>query len=136
MPVTLVSPPKARTSPSLTERAATIAGELRNFVSDHLELAVLEAHQAGVRLAKLLGGAVVAAILVVSGWLAIVASGIVWAAGQGVSWVTALVIAAGGNFVLAAVMAFWIRKLTTNQQLFAATLRQLRRDSEMSELAP
>ena len=135
MPVTLVSPPKLRITPSLAAHAATIASDLRSVVGDHLELAVLEVQQAGVRLAKLLGGAVVAAILVVSGWLAVVASGIVWAAGQGVSWVTALLIAAGANIVLAAVLAYWIRTLTT-EQLFTATLRQLRRDGDMSGIAP
>jgi len=133
MPVTLVPPP--RTTPSLAAHAATIASDLRSVVGDHLELAILEAQQAGVRLAKLLGGAVVAAILVVSGWLAVVASGIVWAAGQGMSWVTALLIAAGANVVLAAVVAYWIRTLTT-EQLFTATLRQLRRDGDMSGIAP
>ena len=55
------------------------------------------------------------------------------------SWVTALLIAAGVNVVLAAGLAYWIRTLTTDQ-LFAATLRQLRRDgghlgdSAMSEI--
>jgi uncharacterized membrane protein YqjE len=135
MPVTLVSPPKLRSAPSLAAHAATIASDLRSVVGDHLELAVLEAQQAGVRLAKLLGGAVVAAILVVSGWLAVVASGIVWAAGQGMSWVTALLIAAGANVVLAAILAHWIRTLTT-EHLFTATLRQLRRDGDMSGIAP
>jgi hypothetical protein len=78
---------------------------------------------------------VVAAILVVSGWLAIVASGIVYAAGQGVSWVAALLIAAAANIVLAAVLAYWIRTLTKDQ-LFAATLRQLRKDGDISGTAP
>jgi uncharacterized membrane protein YqjE len=134
MPLTLVPPLKLRTTPSLAAHAAAIASELRSVASDHLELVVLEAHQAGVRLAKLLGGAVVAAILVVSGWLAIVASGIVYAAGQGVSWVAALLIAAAANIVLAAVLAYWIRTLTKDQ-LFAATLRQLRRDGDISGTA-
>jgi len=136
MPLTLVPPLKPRTAPSLAARAAAIASELRNVASDHIELVVLEAHQAGVRLAKLLGGAVVAAILAVTAWLTIVASGIVFAAGQGMSWVTALLIAAGVNIVLAAGLAYWIRTLTTDQ-LFAATLRQLRRDREdISGIAP
>jgi uncharacterized membrane protein YqjE len=129
MPVTLVPPLKSRTAPSLAAHAAAIASELRDVASDHIELVVLEAHQAGVRLAKLLGGAVVAGILIVTAWLTMVASAIVFAAGQGISWVTALLIAAGVNIVLAAGLAYWIRTLTKDQ-LFAATLRQLRRDRE------
>jgi uncharacterized membrane protein YqjE len=135
MPLTLVPPLKLRTAPSLAAHAAAIASELRSVASDHLELVVLEAHQAGVRLGKFLGGAVVASILVVTAWLAIVASGIVYAAGQGMSWVTALLIAAGINIVLAAGLAYWIRTLMTDQ-VFAATLRQLRRDREISGTAP
>ena len=135
MPLTLVPPVEVRNTPSLAAHAAAIAGELRNVASDHLELVVLEAHQAGVRLAKLLGAAVVAAILVVSGWLAIVASGIVYAAGQGVSWATSLLIAAGANIVVAAILAYWIRTLTT-EQLFAATLRQLRGDGDIPGTTP
>jgi hypothetical protein len=52
MPLTLVKTPEVRTTSSLAAHVKAIAGELRKVASDHLELAVLEAHQAGVRLAN------------------------------------------------------------------------------------
>jgi Putative Actinobacterial Holin-X, holin superfamily III len=118
--------PALSPTPSLAERAGTLMRDVRDVMCDHLELAALEAQRAGIGLAKLLSAAVVVAILVVSAWLALVAGGIVWATSAGVGWSAALIVASGLNVVLAGLVALWMRS-QTQEVLFAASLRQLRR---------
>jgi hypothetical protein len=118
--------PALSTTPSLADRAGTLLHDVRDLVCDHIELAALEAQRAGVGLAKMLSAAVVVAILVVSAWLALVAGGIVWATSTGVGWAASLVIAGGLNVVLAGLIAYWMRS-QSQELLFAASLRQLRR---------
>lgn len=112
---------------ALAARVGTLARDFREIASDHLELAVLEAQQAGIGLAKMLCGAVVISILLVTAWLALVASAIVWATSEGVSWTGALIIAAVINIVAGAALALWM-KSQVGELMFSATLRQLRSD--------
>ena len=112
---------------SLATRVGNLARDFREIASDHVELAVLEAQQAGIGLAKILCGAVVISILLVTAWLALVASAIVWATSEGVSWTGALVIAAIVNIVAGGGLALWM-KSQVGELLFSATLRQLRDD--------
>jgi uncharacterized membrane protein YqjE len=116
-------------------RLGRIAGSLlrqsRAVSSDYLLLAVLDARSAAVRFAWMLCSGVVAAILLVTAWLALVAAGIVWMLGSGASWVTALAVAAVLNIVAAALIAFRMRNLFAEPP-FAATLRQLRGDDAAS----
>ena len=121
--------PQPSATPSLAARAGNLLRDFREIASDHLELAVLEAQQAGVGLAKMLFAAVVIAILLVTAWLALVAGTIVWATGAGVSWVGALIVAAVINIVAGGALALWVRG-QIGELLFAATLRQLRGDKE------
>jgi len=78
-----------------------------------------------VRLAWLLGTVLIAAVLVVTAWLALVAAGIVLMLGQGASWVLALGIAAGLNLVAAGALAFFVRDLV-KEMPFNALARSLR----------
>jgi uncharacterized membrane protein YqjE len=117
------------TMPSLATRISNLARDVREIAADHVELAVLEAQQAGIGLAKILCGAVVISILLVTAWLALVASAIVWATSEGVSWTGALIIAAVINIVAGAILAFWM-KSQVGELLFSATLRQLRGDKD------
>lgn len=71
--------------------------------------------------------AVVISVLWVSAWLALVAGAIVWATSAGVPWAGALAIAAIVNVIAGAALAMWMRK-QAGELLFAATLRQIRRD--------
>lgn len=112
-------------APSLATRVGNLAREFRDVASDHIELAVLEAQRAGIGLAKMLCAAVIVSILLVTAWLALVASAIVWAAGEGASWEVALIVAAVINIAAGAALAFWIRG-QLGELMFAATLRQLR----------
>jgi len=78
-----------------------------------------------VRLAWLLATVLVATVLVVTAWLALVAAGIVLLLGQGASWGLALAIAAGLNLVAAGALAFFMRDLA-KELPFTALARSLR----------
>ena len=67
----------------------------------------------------------IAAVLIVSAWLALVAAGIVLALGQGASWPLALGIAAALNLVGAGALVRWMRNLVSEMP-FNALVRSLR----------
>ena len=121
--------PQTQSAPHLLRRVAMMVAELRELACDHLELAALEARRAGSELIRLLCAAVAISILFTTAWLALVAGGIVWATAAGMSWSSALLIAAVLNVLIGAVLAWWIRA-NAREPLFAASLRQLRRDAE------
>jgi hypothetical protein len=100
-------------------------GESRGVVSDYALLAVLDARRAAIRLALLLAAVLIAGLLVVTAWMALVAAGIVAMMGQGASWITALAVAALINLGGAAALAWWMRRLVVEMP-FTALLRQLR----------
>ena len=107
--------------------AGSLLRQSRTLSSDYLQLAVLDARNAAVRFAWMLCYGVVAAILLVTAWLALIAAGIVWMLGSGASWMTALAVAAALNIVVVAILAFRVRNMFSDPP-FAATLRQLRGD--------
>ena len=118
--------PRVR-APGLGEAIGGFLGESRSLVADYAELAVLDARRAAIRLAWLLGSVLIAAVLIVTTWMALVAAGVVAMLGQGASWVTALIVAAVLNLVGAGVLGWWM--LTLIKELpFTALLRQLRGD--------
>lgn len=99
--------------------------EARSLLGDYAEIAVLDARRAAIRLAWLLGAVLVAAVLIVTTWMALVAAGVVLMLGQGASWVTALIVAAVLNIVGAGALAWWTIALI-KELPFTALLRQLR----------
>ena len=99
--------------------------EARGLAADYAELAVLDARRAAIRLAWLLGAVLIAAVLVVTTWMALVAAGVVLMLGQGASWVTALAVAAVLNVVGAGALGWWMLALI-KELPFTALLRQLR----------
>jgi len=81
-------------------------------------------------IAGCVGSVLVAAVLIVTSWMGLVAAGIVFAWGQGASWPIALGIACLLNLVAAAALAGFTFKLA-KELPFTALLRQLRgRDPE------
>jgi uncharacterized membrane protein YqjE len=116
-------------APSLAHRITALVRDTGNLVRDHLELAALDVHRAAIGLTKILTAAVVISILAVTAWITFVASAIVWATDNGVSWPVALVVAGVINLVVAVGLAFWA-KSQVDELAFAATLRQLRRTAE------
>jgi hypothetical protein len=126
------SPGELGPAPTRGPRLGDLTGSLlrqgRALAADYALLAVLDARSAAMRFAWLVSGGLVAAVLVATAWLAIVAAGIVWLLGTGASWVAALGLAAALNLAGAAAVYFWMRGLMTELP-FSATLRQLRGDA-------
>lgn len=118
----LIEPPRR---PSAGDLARSAFRQSRTLVADYALLAVLEARSAGLRLAWLLSGGLVVAVLLVTAWIALVAGGMVWLLDEGMSWPGALAIAAGVNVLGAAATGLWMRGLFADLP-FAALLRQLR----------
>ena len=118
-------PAVRRTTPSLADVVGRLLGEGRQLVADYAELTVLDARRAGIRLAWILGCVLVAAVLVVTSWIALVAAAIVFAWGHGASWPIALAIAALLNIVAAGALA-WFTLTLAKELPFTALLRQLR----------
>ena len=115
----------ARRSPGLGEVIGRLLAEARSLVADYTELAVLDARRAAIRLAWLLGAVLVAAVLIVTTWMGLVAAAVVFMLGQGASWVTALIVAAVVNLAGAGGLAWWMFALI-KELPFTALLRQLR----------
>src|SRR5258708_25376622 len=94
-----MEPATRRSAPGLGEVIGRLLGETRQLVADYAELGILDARRAAIRLAWILGTVLVAAVLVVTSWVGLVAASIVFAWGPGASWPGALRIAALGNLV-------------------------------------
>lgn len=126
----VTEPAARRAAPSLGEVVARLLRETRQLVADYAELTVLDARRAAIRLAWILGCVLVAAVLIVTSWMGLVAAAIVFAWGHGASWPIALAIAAVVNVAAAALLAWFTLKLA-KELPFTALLRQLRgRDPE------
>jgi uncharacterized membrane protein YqjE len=123
-----IKPAVRPSAPGLGELAGRLFGESRSLVADYAELAVLDARRAAIRLAWLLGAVLVAAVLIVTTWMALVAAGVVFMLGQGASWVTALIVAAVVNLIGAGALGWWMLALI-KELPFTALLRQLRGDA-------
>ena len=116
--------------PGLGQVVGRLLGEARQLVADYAELTILDARRAAIHLAWILGAVLIAAVLVVTSWMGIVAAGIVFAWGKGASWPIALGVAALINLVAAGVLGWFTLKLA-KELPFTALLRQLRgRDPE------
>jgi len=119
-----------RPAPGLGQVLGRLLGEARQLVADYAELTVLDARRAAIHLAWILGAVLVAAVLVVTSWMGLVAAGIVFAWGRGASWPIALGIAALLNLVAAGALGWFMFQLA-KELPFTALLRQLRgRDPE------
>ena len=113
-------------------RLVDTARDIRGLVADHLELAAIEAQRAANGLVRVLVVTIVAAILLVAAWSALVVGIALWATDAGLSPAMACMLAAAANVVVAAVMLFWLSRRVP-EILFAATLRQLRRTMSVEE---
>ena len=117
-------------APGLGQVVGRLLSEARQLVADYAELTILDARRAAIRLGWILGTVLVAAVLVATSWMGLVAAGIVFALGQGASWPIALGIAALLNLAAAAALGGFTLKLA-KELPFTALLRQLRgRDPE------
>ncbi len=114
-------------SASTTARLSLAWSSVKGLVSNHALLAVLELQRAGISLVKMVAAGIIISILVVSAWMGLVAAAVVWAVGAGANWGIALLVAAIANIAVAVGIGFWAKSQIPDL-LFAATLRQLRKD--------
>jgi hypothetical protein len=110
---------------SLGEVIGRLLADARSLVADYTELAVLDARRAAIRLSWLMAAVLVASVLLVTTWMALVAAAVIFMLGQGTSWVTALVVAAVVNVAGAGALVWWMLALL-KELPFTALLRQLR----------
>lgn len=105
---------------SVAEFKSTLAAALLQG----LRLAALESQLAGLSLAAMLGLAVVAALLLVSTWLLLLAAAALWLIQRGWTPAGALLLIAGVNLVPVPPALLAARRLSRNLR-FDATRRQL-----------
>ena len=111
--------------PRLADLSESLLRNLRELVVDYALLAVLDARRTAIRLGWLLAAGLVAAVLVVTAWLALVVAVVVAFTDDGTSWGAVLALAAAANVAVAVGLGLWI-KARIGELPFAATLRQLR----------
>ncbi len=101
--------------PGLLDEARSLFTEVRGLAQDRLKLAALETRLAGQSVVRMLIAGVVAAVMVISAWIALVGMGVVaLVVYAGLSTVAALAIAAIANIAAAATLYFAIRKMSRN----------------------
>jgi uncharacterized membrane protein YqjE len=110
----------------IVDRLVESARDVRRLIADHIELATLEARRAAESFVRVLVITIVAAILLVGAWLAVVAAGAIWAAQAGMSLPLAFFVAAAANVLVAGGLFWWLHKHVP-EIMFAATLRQLKK---------
>jgi hypothetical protein len=113
------------TSQSARPNLESVVGAARAWLASVLQLAMLEGRQAALGLALILGFAVGAMILLVSGWLALVACAVAALVEHDVlGWTGSLLLAAFASFAGAGGLVF-LAYLRTRTAWFEATRRQL-----------
>jgi hypothetical protein len=120
-----MSPERSPRPAGLGELLVRLLGEARQLVADYSLLAVLDARRAALQLAWLLSSGLVAAVLLVTAWLALVVSTMVWLTQDRLSWAAALALGALLNIAVAGALLWWMRHLLVEKP-FTALLRQLK----------
>jgi len=98
--------------------------EVWGLVHDHALLVALEAQRAGRNLTRMVFGGVIAAVLLVTAWLALVTSLMFWILASDVRWAQAFLAVGLIHVVVSVLLLAWIRRLA-RVALFSAILRQL-----------
>lgn len=117
--------PASTTTHTSPGSVSAMLGALRTLADRFLHLAILEGKQAGISLALMVGFAVTAAVLLITTWLALVASLIVALVSHDVlGWPVALLLAA---LLCAAAAGALVALIIARSKdlLFPATRRQL-----------
>jgi len=103
----------------------SLFGDVWKLVRDHLLLVALESQRAGRNLMRMVFAAIVAAVLLVTGWLAFVAAAMFWIVADDAAWARAFLTAGLLHAAISIAIVLWIRNVA-GQAMFSATLRQLR----------
>jgi uncharacterized membrane protein YqjE len=120
-----MTPEHAPRRAGLGDALGRLLGEGRQLVSDYTLLAVLDARRAAIQLAWLLSSGLMAAVLLVTAWLAIVVAVMVWLFEETTSWPAALIIGALLNIAGAGGLLWWARSRFVELP-FNALLRQMK----------
>ena len=120
------SPEYANASPpSIVATIHSLIDSVRGWLDNFLHLAVLEGKKAGIGLALMLGFGVGAAVLLITGWLALIACAVAALVENDIlGWAWSLLIAALLSFAGAGGLVFLAIK-RSKDLLFCATRRQL-----------
>jgi uncharacterized membrane protein YqjE len=120
------SPEYANASPpSIAATLHSLIDAVRGWLDNFLHLVVLEGKKAGIGLALMLGFGVGAAVLLITGWLALIACAVAALAENDIlGWAWSLLIAALLSFAGAGGLVFLAIK-RSKDLLFCATRRQL-----------
>lgn len=118
------SPATAEGAPAQGHFSAFVAS-LKNSIRDSADLLALEARQAGISAALMLGLAVAIALLAVTTWLLLMAALVAAIATTALGYAGALAIAAILN-IMAAVPLVIVIRANSRKLTFPATRRQLR----------
>lgn len=111
--------------PSIAATLRSLIDSVRGWLDNFLQLVVLEGKKAGIALALMLGFGAGAAILLMTGWLALVGCAVAALVENDIlGWVWSLLIAALLNFAGAGGLVFLAIK-RSKDLLFYATRRQL-----------
>lgn len=111
--------------PSIAATIHSLTDAVRDWLGNFLHLVVLEGKKAGIGLALMLGFGVGAAVLLLTGWLALVACAVAALVQNDIlGWVWSLLIAALLSFAGAGGLVFLAMK-HSEDLLFCATRRQL-----------
>lgn len=123
-PVLAQPKPQESASPLVTA-AYSLLREAWGLVHDHGLLVALELQRAGRNLTRMVFGGVIAAVLMVTAWLALVAALMFWLIESDVRWAQAFLAVGLIHSVVSAALLVWIRSLG-RVALFSALLRQFR----------
>jgi hypothetical protein len=107
--------------------AALIQSLLREawmLAQDHILLVVLEAQRATRAVATVVIAGVVAAVLLVTAWLALVASVLCWVVLGDTPWAYALLVVGLIHVAVSVILFAWIRRVASHR-IFTALMRQL-----------
>ena len=120
------SPEHSRASPpSHASAIHSLIDSVRGWLDNFLQLVVLEGKKAGLGLALMLGFGVGAAVLLITGWLALVGCAVIALVENDIlGWAWSLLLAALLNFAGAGGLVFLAIK-RSQDLLFSATRRQL-----------
>lgn len=111
--------------PSIAATMHALIDAVRGWLDNFLHLVVLEGKKAGIGLALMLGFGVGAAVLLLTGWLALLGGAVVALSENDIlGWVWSLLIAALLSFAGAGGLVFLAIK-RSKDLLFCATRRQL-----------
>lgn len=119
----------------ILDELSGLVGSVRATLSGFLDLLSLEAHRAVRTLMWMAVWTVVAAICIVSAWLALMTALVLWATSFGVSTATAVIGVAAINGAAGAVLIYLSLRMSRNL-LFSATRRQLAGKPPVMPVAP